>query len=208
MNFSNFRRRMSAVVAAGFVAGTMGLGASEAQASVYEWNIVDTFFYGGGLAAPGGADLNLTFQFDTDKTGSDAFSILGLTFTGTGSLDSLSFPDVLGSSPLALNLGISGNPDFGHVLSVGILPSFAIGALGQPAQPNFTNFSLGLKRCLTASCIGANSFILLEGQDATVTSFLVPPSAVPLPASLPLFGTGLAIMGYLGWRRKSKAAAA
>lgn len=31
-------------------------------------------------------------------------------------------------------------------------------------------------------------------------------SAVPVPAALPLFGTGLAIMGFLGWRRKRKAA--
>lgn len=30
-------------------------------------------------------------------------------------------------------------------------------------------------------------------------------SEVPIPASLPLFGTGLALMGYLGWRRKRKA---
>ena len=30
----------------------------------------------------------------------------------------------------------------------------------------------------------------------------VPPSAVPLPAALPLFGTGLGIMGFIGWRRK------
>jgi len=29
--------------------------------------------------------------------------------------------------------------------------------------------------------------------------------AVPLPAALPLFGTGLAIMGFIGWRRKRKA---
>ena len=32
-------------------------------------------------------------------------------------------------------------------------------------------------------------------------------SAVPVPAALPLFGTGLAIMGFVGWRRKRKLAA-
>ncbi len=31
--------------------------------------------------------------------------------------------------------------------------------------------------------------------------------AIPLPAALPLYGTGLAVMGFLGWRRKRKAAA-
>lgn len=31
-------------------------------------------------------------------------------------------------------------------------------------------------------------------------------SVVPLPAGLPLYGAGLALMGFLGWRRKRKAA--
>ena len=31
---------------------------------------------------------------------------------------------------------------------------------------------------------------------------------VPVPAALPLFGTGLALMGFIGWRRKRKLAAA
>ena len=33
-----------------------------------------------------------------------------------------------------------------------------------------------------------------------------PVSAVPVPAALPLFGTGLALMGFIGWRRKRKLA--
>jgi len=32
-------------------------------------------------------------------------------------------------------------------------------------------------------------------------------SVVPLPAALPLYGTGLAIMGFISWRRKRKGAA-
>ncbi|MHA1166072.1 MAG: PEP-CTERM sorting domain-containing protein [Alphaproteobacteria bacterium] len=31
---------------------------------------------------------------------------------------------------------------------------------------------------------------------------------VPLPAALPLFGTGLGMLGFLGWRRRRKMAAA
>jgi PEP-CTERM motif len=38
-------------------------------------------------------------------------------------------------------------------------------------------------------------------------AILATPSTVPLPASLPLFATGLGAMGLLGWRRKRKAQA-
>jgi len=34
-----------------------------------------------------------------------------------------------------------------------------------------------------------------------------PTAPVPLPAALPLFGTGLAALGFIGWRRKWKTAA-
>ena len=34
------------------------------------------------------------------------------------------------------------------------------------------------------------------------------PDTTPLPASLPLFATGLGALGMLGWRRKRKAQAA
>ena len=33
-------------------------------------------------------------------------------------------------------------------------------------------------------------------------------SAVPLPAALPLYGAGLAVMAFIGWRRKRNAKAA
>lgn len=43
-----------------------------------------------------------------------------------------------------------------------------------------------------------NSVVATGGND---------PAVVPLPAALPLFGTGLAMLGFFGWRRKRKAAA-
>jgi len=45
----------------------------------------------------------------------------------------------------------------------------------------------------------SNPFVLATAQQV---------SAVPLPAALPLFGTGLAVMGFVGWRRKRKVTAA
>lgn len=38
-----------------------------------------------------------------------------------------------------------------------------------------------------------------------IGSYLVRASVVPVPAALPLFGTGLAVLGLIGWRRKRKA---
>jgi len=42
---------------------------------------------------------------------------------------------------------------------------------------------------------------------ANVSYSLSPVSATPLPAALPLFATGLGVMGLLGWRRKRKGVA-
>ncbi len=50
---------------------------------------------------------------------------------------------------------------------------------------------------LTTDTQGVSEFPLnLVSVPAAATS------AVPLPTALPLFGTGLAIMGFIGWRRK------
>ena len=47
--------------------------------------------------------------------------------------------------------------------------------------------------------------------DDMVVKIIDPPaepvSAVPLPAALPLFATGLGALGLIGWRRKRKASA-
>ena len=47
------------------------------------------------------------------------------------------------------------------------------------------------------------SFNIIELEQTSIGG----PSPVPLPAALPLFGTGLGIMGFIGWRRKRRMAA-
>jgi hypothetical protein len=53
----------------------------------------------------------------------------------------------------------------------------------------------------------AGAFIINSVTGDATFSAVVSPSGVPLPGALPLFATGLAGLGLLGWRRKRKAAA-
>ena len=61
-----------------------------------------------------------------------------------------------------------------------------------------------------------NDMYSILGNELTVNMFVTQPgdwirvvtvSAVPLPAALPLYGAGVALMGFLGWRRRKNAAA-
>lgn len=76
----------------------------------------------------------------------------------------------------------------------------------------------------TTTANGATSFsdVILQGYnvalgpndtDPAITrtiyfdNFLAEGNVVPIPPALPLFGTGIALMGFIGWRRKRKMAA-
>lgn len=58
------------------------------------------------------------------------------------------------------------------------------------------------KHCRDTTTYNYSAFKLIS---LTVSTNDFTPPEVPLPASLPLFGTGLALMGYLGMRRRKKA---
>jgi hypothetical protein len=58
--------------------------------------------------------------------------------------------------------------------------------------------------CGAVYCLIGDSFAALALTDLTIT----PASETPLPATLPLFASGLGALGLLGWRRKRKVAQA
>lgn len=68
--------------------------------------------------------------------------------------------------------------------------------------PLFADDSLTLRFSFLGFQPGTN---ISQTVNFTTESLAV--SEVPIPAALPLFGTGLAVMGFLGWRRKRKIAA-
>jgi hypothetical protein len=84
---------------------------------------------------------------------------------------------------------------------------------------NGTLFINGNPFTIISGALSAASLLLLTGTDvwnfafdngSSGTEFYINTatvSAVPLPAALPLFGTGLGILGFLGWRRRRKAQA-
>jgi len=85
-----------------------------------------------------------------------------------------------------------------------------LGALSLPSVGSTVSLNVS---ALIASLIGGSNQYAGFVLDATSNggAFLnatleVEGSVVPLPAALPLFGTGLGLMGLFGWRRRRKAA--
>jgi hypothetical protein len=76
-------------------------------------------------------------------------------------------------------------------------------------DPEFAGapYSLGFINAIITTTSAFNRFKLLSGRNSFELAN-VSISAVPLPAALPLYGAGLAVMGFVGWRKRKKAAAA
>jgi hypothetical protein len=88
------------------------------------------------------------------------------------------------------------------------LPSPAKAPLSGPKwihEIKHDGFRILARRILGFSYGGCGSAIALASNIATVTIDVVAPPTTPLPATLPLFATGLGAVGLLGWRRKRKA---
>jgi len=123
--------------------------------------------------------------------------------------------------PLAsnLNFGISVDIDGNNIL-IGELPtsniakSYLFDALtGNLLDVLSYTISTASAFNITVALDGGNALIgfpeentngFVVGRAFLFTADDVPVSVVPLPAALPLFGSGLAVMGFFGWRRKRR----
>jgi len=123
----------------------------------------------------------------------------------------------LNSSSTTASTSLMGT--FNGSVSSTMLPliSFSATAAGTATQPNPTEIGpFSTSSLIAASLLPpfsvTETFALTLGPNSVVnllgfSTQLTPAPAVPLPAALPLFATGLVGLGLLGWRRKKKAAA-
>jgi hypothetical protein len=126
--------------------------------------------------------------------------------TSPGSYDSLSqtIPTTPGDSyTISFNLNFDDNTNQGFIVDFGTsqllnllntgtnkLYTFDVGASGSSTALDFLGYN-----------VPSNTFL----SEVSVTQDEV---ATPVPAALPLFASGLGVMGLLGWRRRRKMGAA
>ena len=151
----------------------------------------------------------LTFNFSFDS-GAVSGEIDGLYANGTNK-SATHVIIITNTSPISL-----GTLPSDLVLDTVFNNSFNVDASGQVTLMQFLvegptwTLCLTLLHAITNTCSNAWSAELVQYPNSSVvsaTDLVITPATTPLPASLPLFATGLGALGLLGWRRKRKAGA-
>jgi len=170
------------------VGGTVSLAASASQAAPvnYEFASGTTFT----LAGP--ATISGTFTFDnvTNQLSSQNITVGGTS--GFASTYNFQYQPWNGATTLGIMAAANSASSNTFAMLLLQFSSALDGSLGLKALSNVAGYNL----------VNTNYFnpTGLAGGVQVV-------SAVPLPAALPLYGAGIAVMGFMGWRRKRKTAA-
>ncbi len=157
-----------------------------------------TFTFAGGgdfVASPlGGEPLAETRSIQADSNPVDAdIEIITIELSGGGpfTFDSIHINSVAGGATTVAGFDAGGQ-----------IYSSLVAAVFTGVEPS--NSGLPVIRVELRS---ADFFSLRFDSFAGDLPMVGPVSAVPLPAALPLFGSALAMLGIVGWRRKRRAAA-
>jgi hypothetical protein len=195
----------------GFIALVLLLGLLPSSANALTF---DFSFTGGCAVAPFSCTVTGKIDGLTDNATSAATAVIIDTVSSSAfTVLSLPFNTICGSNCLVTSNSFtvtSGvitaeNFDVGSTTFTDTPPfdsiwSLTLGALGSGVM-TFSNGS-------TIPGTNPNVYYQENIYTGTGASFAeVPVGTTPLPAALPLFATGLGVLGLLGWRRKRKAAA-
>jgi hypothetical protein len=159
------------------MAGT-AVVALPAKASTITWTLSGVTFYDGSTATG-------WFKIDSVSGNLSAWDIT-TTFGGSGFFGAV-YDSTLPGTPV---FGLAGDTTIevinasGNVLSLFFSKSFSLGGFDPISGLGF--------ECLEDPCFDHR--YVMGGQA----------QATPLPPALPLFASGLGVMGWLGWRRKRK----
>jgi hypothetical protein len=102
--------------------------------------------------------------------------------------------------------GLDGTGTLLATLAIPTTPSGACVGFAAPFCPFVANGIAFAGTAMSVSFAGVANQVVFD--DVTFGSTTPGGGAVPLPAAFPLFATGLGALGFLGWRRKQKAATA
>ena len=179
--------------------------ASPVHAGPEVWTItINQDYLGGG----GGKHLlgDFSLGYTTDKTPTLSSTFIPFTITSTSTLNGSTLTS-LGNGQL-LDNGLLPLTDVYTIIatskSQGPITGLFLNVINDPANGLPSG---GPGRYPGDGTIGVGNFVVSEFTADVSRPNAVDPPSVPLPAALPLFATGLAGLGVLGWRRKKKAAA-
>lgn len=179
----------------------------------------------GWLVAPASADTiaNFTLNGVTFDDGGTATGSFSLDFT-TSAISNVNITTSSNGSvganytqtPPFFSDTFSNSPDASFDFTLGLIPLFG-DELNLTLSAALTDFDLSSPNSFTLAsgtesaynfefCGNGVTSTLCGSRSITAGSLDEVPAATPLPAALPLFASGLGVIGLLGWRRKRKVA--
>jgi hypothetical protein len=159
----------------------------------------------------------LTFNFSFDNlngnvSGTVTGQIFGLNDNATGpatAVDITSAPPGLVPLPLPLSMPVSGSENSNNTFTVnsGVITASGFDGVVLDGTTKIELILTSGPSLVGSASLGVTSPPTANGVGSTIqaTYTEVPTTTTPLPATLPLFATGLGALGLLGWRRKRKA---
>ena len=142
-------------------------------------------------------------------TGSDDIFVTNFGSIGVGDVamdagETINFAFDMPATNVSYTLWfVQGSAPFGHRT----VEAFGVGGASLGTATQFGDSTHNVSSLFGNTVI--ESFSLTASPDSLfgISAVSYEVSAVPLPAALPLYGAGLTVMGFLGWRKKRKSAA-